>query len=100
MGTDSHSWLSRSLSETAKFNGVNPHAWLKAMVDLSLADARECARIMEEKLRLGEPPDANVADALLAAAAASRGLGVLTRNTRKFRNTGVKSANRWTAGPR
>ena len=55
---------------------------------------------MEEKRRLGEPPDANVADAFLAAAAASRRLGVVTRNTRQFRNTGVKSANRWTAGPR
>ena len=55
---------------------------------------------MEEKRRLREPPDAHVADAFVTAAAASRGLGVVTRNTGKFRNTGIKTVNPWTAGLR
>ena len=69
------------------------------IVDWTVADARACARIMEEKRRRGEPLDSHVADAFLAAAAASRGLAVVTRNTGEFRNTGVETANPWTAGP-
>ena len=69
------------------------------IVDWTLADARACARIMEEKRRRGEPLDSHVPDAFLAAAAASRGLAVVTRNTGEFRNTGVETANPWTAGP-
>ena len=90
----------RSLSETVKLNGVNPHAWLKAIVDWSLVDVRECARTMEEKRRRGEPLDALVPDAFVAAAAVSCRLAVVTRNTGKFRNTGVETVNPWTAEPR
>lgn len=67
------------------------------IVDWSIADARACARIMEDKRRRGEPLDDHVPDAFLAAAAATRGLGVLTRNTREFRHTGVETVDPWTA---
>ena len=70
------------------------------IVDWSLDDAQACARIMEEKRRRGEPLDDHVPDAFLAAAEASRGLAVVTRNTTEFRNTGVKTVNPWTAGLR
>ncbi|MDE0690688.1 MAG: PIN domain-containing protein [Gammaproteobacteria bacterium] len=66
------------------------------VVDWSLGDAQACARIMEEKRRRGEPLDAHVADAFLAAAAASRGLAVVTRNASEFHNTGVEVVNPWT----
>ena len=70
------------------------------IVDWSLADARACARIMEAKRRRGEPLDDHVPDAFLAAAAASRGLAVVTRNVGEFRNTGVTTVDPWTASPR
>ena len=69
------------------------------IVDWTVADARACARIMEDKRRRGEPLDSHVPDAFLAAAAASRGLAVVTRNTSEFRNTGVTTVNPWTAVP-
>ena len=55
---------------------------------------------MEDKRRSGEALDDNVSDAFLAAAAATRGLAVVTRNTGEFRNTGVETLDSWTAGPR
>ncbi len=70
------------------------------IVDWTLADAQACARIMEDKRRRGEPLDDHVPDAFLAAAAATRGLGVVTRNTSEFRNTGVETINPWTVGLR
>ena len=70
------------------------------IVEWTLTDAEACARIMEEKRRRGEPLDDHVPDAFLAAAAASRGLGVVTRNAREFRNTGIGIVDPWTAGSR
>ena len=70
------------------------------IVEWSLADAQACARIMEEKRRRGEALDNHVLDAFLAAAAATRELAVVTRNAGEFRNTGVETANPWTAEPR
>ena len=70
------------------------------IVEWSLADAQACARIMEEKRRRGEALDDHVPDAFLAAAAATRGLAVVTRNAGVFRNTGVETVDPWTAGPR
>ncbi len=67
------------------------------IVDWSLADAQVCARIMEVKRRRGEPLDDHLPDALLAAAAACRGLAVVTRNVGEFRNTGVEVADPWAA---
>ena len=68
------------------------------IVEWSVADARACARIMENKRRRGEPLDDHVPDAFLAAVAATRSLAVVTRNTREFRNTGVEVVNPWTGG--
>ena len=70
------------------------------IVEWSLADAQACARIMEEKRRRGEALDDHVPDAFLTAAAATRGLAVVTRNAGEFRNTGVETVDPWTAGPR
>lgn len=81
---------------SSRFQDLLDELFEDRVVDWSLGDARECARIMEEKRRLGEPLDAHVPDAFLAAAAASRGLAVVTRNTGEFRNTGVETVNPWT----
>ena len=70
------------------------------IVGWSLADAQACAKIMEEKRRRGEPLDDHVPDAFLAAAAATRGLAIVTRNTGEFRNTGVETVDPWAAKPR
>ena len=70
------------------------------IVDWSLVDAQSCARIMEEKRRRGEPLDDHVPDAFLAAAAATRGLAIVTRNAGEFRNTGVETVDPWIAEPR
>ena len=69
------------------------------VVDWSLADAQTCARIMEVKRRRGEPLDDHVRDAFIAAAAATRGLAVVTRNVSEFRNTGVETIDPWMAAP-
>ena len=52
---------------------------------------------MEAKRRRGESLDAHVPDAFLAAAAATRGLGIVTRNVSEFRNTGIRTVDPWTA---
>ena len=70
------------------------------IMDWSLADAHACAQIMEEKRRRGEALDDHIPDAFLVAAAATRGLAVVTRNAGEFRNTGVKIVDPWAAEPR
>ena len=65
------------------------------VLEWTAADAAECARIMEEKRRRGELLDNHLPDAMLAGTAASRGLAIVTRNDRDFRNTGVTAANPW-----
>ena len=66
------------------------------VVSWTPADAQTCARIMEEKRRRGESLDDHVPDAFLVASAATRGLGVVTRNVREFRNTGIEVVDPWT----
>ena len=83
-----------------RFHDLLDELFEDRIVDWSLTDARACARIMEDKRRRGEPLDDHVPDAFLAAAAASRGLAVLTRNTSEFRNTGVETVDPWTAALR
>ena len=83
-----------------RFHDLLDELFEDRIVDWSLTDARACARIMEERRRRGEPLDDHVPDAFLAAAAASRGLAILTRNTGEFRNTGVDAVDPWIAGPR
>ena len=70
------------------------------IVEWSMADAQACARIMEDKRRRGEPLDDHLPDAFLAAAAATRGLTVVTRNAGEFRNTGVETVDPWAVEPR
>lgn len=68
------------------------------VLDWTARDALECARIMEMKRRRGEPLDSHLPDAMLAGSAAIRGLAIVTRNTRDFRNTGVRVVNAWKTG--
>ena len=51
---------------------------------------------MEGKRRRGELLDDHVPDAFLAAATTC-GLGIVTRNAREFRNTGVEIFDPWEA---
>ena len=67
------------------------------IIGWSQADAQACARIMEDRRRRGEPLDDHVPDAFLAAAAATRGLAIVTRNTGEFRNTGIETVDPWPA---
>ena len=80
-----------------RFHDLLDELFEDRIVDWTLEDARACARIMEDKRRRGEALDDHVPDAFLAAAAATRGLTVVTRNTGEFRNTGVETVNPWTA---
>lgn len=69
------------------------------IVDWTLADAQACARIMEDKRRRGESLDDHLPDAIIAATAATRGLGVVTRDMNEFRNTGIEAVNPWAETP-
>ena len=82
---------------TDRFHDLLAELFEDRIVDWTQADALACARIMEDKRRRGEALDDHVPDAFLAAAAATRGLAVVTRNTGEFRNTGVETINPWMA---
>ena len=83
-----------------RFQNLLDELFEERVFDWTLADARACARIMEEKRRQGEPLDDHLPDAFLAATAACRGLTIITRNTGEFLNTGVEVINPWTAAHR
>ena len=85
---------------TDRFHDLLDELFEDRIVEWTLADARSCARIMEDKRRRGEALDDHVPDAFLTAAAATRGLAVVTRNTGEFRNTGVETVDPWTAALR
>ena len=78
-----------------RFQNVLDECFEQRILSWTADDAKSCARIMEEKRRGGEPLDDHVPDAFLVAAAATRGLTVVTRNTREFRNTGVAVVDPW-----
>ena len=78
-----------------RFQGLLDELFEGRIFDWTLADAQACARIMEEKRRQGEPLDDHLPDAYLAAAAACRGLAVVTRNAGEFRNTGIEVIDPW-----
>ena len=82
-----------------RFHDLLDELFEDRIVEWTQADAQACARIMEDKRRRGEALDDHVPDAFLAAAAATRGLAVVTRNTGEFRNTGVETVDPWAAGP-
>lgn len=83
---------------TDRFHDLLDELFEDRIVEWTLADARACARIMEDKRRRGESLDDHVPDAFLAAAAATRGLAIVTRNRGEFRNTRVETVDPWTAG--
>ena len=55
-------------------------------------------RPLTEKRRRGEPLDDHLPDAMLAGTAVNRGIAIITRNEKDFRNTGARIVNPW-AGP-
>ena len=69
---------SRRRDEPAeRFEGILNDFFEDRILAWTLADARTCAHIMEAGRRKGEPLDDHLPDAMIAAAAASRGLGVV-----------------------
>ena len=68
-----------------RFHDLLDELFEDRIVNWTLVDARAYARIMEDKRRSGAPLDDHVPDTFLAAAAASRGFAVLTRNASEFR---------------
>ena len=78
-----------------RFQNVLDECFEHRILSWTADDARACARIMEEKRRRGEPLDDHVPDAFLVAAASTRGLAIVTRNTREFHNTGVEVVDPW-----
>ena len=83
---------------TARFRGLLNDLFEGRVLAWTATDAQKCARIMEEKRRRGEPLDSHLPDAMLASTAAGRGLAVVTRNKRDFKNTGVTMIDPWTSG--
>ena len=81
---------------TQRFHDLLDELFEDRIVEWCLADARVCALMTEENRRRGEPLDDHVPDAFLAAAAASGGREVVTRNAREFGNTGVEVVDPWT----
>jgi predicted nucleic acid-binding protein len=79
-----------------RFQGVLDDVFDERILDWTVDDARTCAELMERKRRTGEPLDDHLPDAMLAGMAVRRGLTVVTRNTRDFRNTGAAVVDPWT----
>lgn len=82
-----------------RFQGILDDLFEQRIFDWTVADARVCAAIMERRRRRGEPLDNHLPDAMLAGTAARRRLGIITRNEREFRNTGVDTVNPWIGSP-
>lgn len=78
-----------------QFQSILSHVFEERVLNWTLADARSCAHVMEEKRRKGESLDDHLPDAMLAGTALCRGLIVVTRNEREFRNTGAGIINPW-----
>ena len=86
---------SRRSELEARFRVFRESLFEDRILDWTLEDAQVCARIMEDKRRRGESLDAQLPDAFLAAVAVRRGLTIVTRNARDFRNTGARFVNPW-----
>ena len=79
-----------------RFEGILDSLFQDRVFDWTAADARSCARSMEAKRRRGEPLDSHLPDAMLVGTAIRRGLSIVTRNRKDFRNTGVITVDPWT----
>ena len=82
----------------ARFRDFRERLFGDRILEWMSDDARVCARIMEDRRRLGRSLDAQFPDAFLAAAAVSRNLTIITRNTRDFEDTGARIVNPWAVG--
>lgn len=80
-----------------RFEGILDDFFEDRVLDWTLADAKACAHIMEARRREGEPLDDHLPDAMIVAAAAARGLGVVTLDVGGFRNAGIHAVNPWNA---
>lgn len=78
-----------------RFQSILEDLFEDSVLDWALTDAQACASVMEEKRRQGEPLDDHLPDAMLAGMALARGLTLITRNERDFRNTGVALIDPW-----
>ncbi|MCY4550419.1 MAG: type II toxin-antitoxin system VapC family toxin [Defluviicoccus sp.] len=83
---------------TQRFQRLLDDLFEDRIFEWSLAEARACARLMEARRRRGAPLDDHLPDAMLAAAAC-RGLSIVTRNVADFRDTGVEIFDPWTDPP-
>lgn len=83
-----------------RFRGILDEVFGGRVFDWTVDDARACANVMEERRRRGEPLDHHLPDAMLAGTALNRGLTIVTRNEREFRNTGAALVNPWASPPR
>ena len=80
-----------------RFRNILEDVFEDRVLDWTASDALECAVIMIIKRRMGESLDHRLPDGMLAGAASSRNLTIVTDNEKEFRNTGVKAINPWTA---
>lgn len=83
----------------ARFQHILDDVFEDRVIDWNASDALECAVIMVIKRRMGESLDHRLPEGMLAGAASSRNLTIVTANEKEFRNTGVKAINPWTAAP-
>ena len=80
-----------------RFRSILEDVFEDRVLDWTATDALECAVILIIKRRMGESLDHRLPDGMLAGAASSRNLTIVTGNEKEFRNTGVKAINPWTA---
>ena len=79
-----------------RFRSILEDVFEDRVLDWTASDALECAVILIIKRRIGESLDHRLPDGMLAGAASSRNLTIVTGNEKEFRNTGVKAINPWT----
>ena len=87
----------RREASAARFQNILDDVFEGRVLDWTATDALACAAIMEVKRRLGDPLDHHLPDCMLAGAASSRQLTIVTGSDKRFRHTGVKAINPWTA---